>query len=409
MPIQFNPTTVAIGSPIGGNPTASGILWNNAGVLASGPLTTDASGNIVVPTTKSITMSGNNAQIDFGGGSNAGLKWSNAGAIYMNSNNVVAFRNVVNNADISITASSGVFSGGVTAGGATIGSNALAVTGTIQGSSTITGGANIIAGVGGTFTTASGNVVLQPGASGNLYLADNSGTALLAFGIATNNINLPSNILFGMTSGAASASLDTILRRNAAANWQLGAAAVDTAPVAQTLSVQNTLAGGTSNVAGANFTIAGSQGKGTGVGGSVILAAAPAGSTGTAVNPLLSVAAVNPTGFSVLGGSRIGFTTSGSDPTGTVNAGFSNPSNLLISVDSGANGNFGGSMKMTNITLLGTLTVPGVAVAAITSTGTFTSGAGASLGTLTNAPAAGNPTSWIKIVDNGVTRYIPAW
>jgi hypothetical protein len=26
-----------------------------------------------------------------------------------------------------------------------------------------------------------------------------------------------------------------------------------------------------------------------------------------------------------------------------------------------------------------------------------------------NAPAAGNPTKWIPIDDNGTTRYIPAW
>lgn len=60
-------------------------------------------------------------------------------------------------------------------------------------------------------------------------------------------------------------------------------------------------------------------------------------------------------------------------------------------------------------TFSGALTVPGVTTAALTSTGTFTSGAGAQVGTLTNAPAAGNPTTWIKIIDNGVTRYIPAW
>jgi hypothetical protein len=40
---------------------------------------------------------------------------------------------------------------------------------------------------------------------------------------------------------------------------------------------------------------------------------------------------------------------------------------------------------------------------------TLTNGAGASAGTLTNAPAAGNPTKWIPIDDNGTTRYIPAW
>jgi len=39
----------------------------------------------------------------------------------------------------------------------------------------------------------------------------------------------------------------------------------------------------------------------------------------------------------------------------------------------------------------------------------LTNGAGASAGTLTNAPAVGNPTKWIPISDNGTTRYIPAW
>jgi hypothetical protein len=36
-------------------------------------------------------------------------------------------------------------------------------------------------------------------------------------------------------------------------------------------------------------------------------------------------------------------------------------------------------------------------------------GAGASIGTLNNAPAATNPTRWIPIDDAGTTRYIPAW
>lgn len=40
---------------------------------------------------------------------------------------------------------------------------------------------------------------------------------------------------------------------------------------------------------------------------------------------------------------------------------------------------------------------------------TFTNGAAAATGTLTNAPAAGDPTKWIPINDNGTTRYIPAW
>lgn len=40
---------------------------------------------------------------------------------------------------------------------------------------------------------------------------------------------------------------------------------------------------------------------------------------------------------------------------------------------------------------------------------TLTNGAAAATGTLTNGPTAGNPTKWIPIIDNGVTRFIPAW
>lgn len=39
----------------------------------------------------------------------------------------------------------------------------------------------------------------------------------------------------------------------------------------------------------------------------------------------------------------------------------------------------------------------------------YNNGAAAAGGTLLNAPAAGNPTKWIPVDDNGTTRYIPAW
>lgn len=45
----------------------------------------------------------------------------------------------------------------------------------------------------------------------------------------------------------------------------------------------------------------------------------------------------------------------------------------------------------------------------IASNVSLTNGAAAAAGTLTNAPAAGNPTKWIPISDNGTTRYVPAW
>jgi len=50
-----------------------------------------------------------------------------------------------------------------------------------------------------------------------------------------------------------------------------------------------------------------------------------------------------------------------------------------------------------------------VAAFMIGSKTSYTNGAGASTGTLTNAPAVGNPTKWIPVDDNGTTRYIPAW
>lgn len=39
----------------------------------------------------------------------------------------------------------------------------------------------------------------------------------------------------------------------------------------------------------------------------------------------------------------------------------------------------------------------------------LTDGAGAGAGTITNAPAAGNPTKWLGFSDNGTTRFIPSW
>lgn len=47
--------------------------------------------------------------------------------------------------------------------------------------------------------------------------------------------------------------------------------------------------------------------------------------------------------------------------------------------------------------------------ALIATSAALTDGVGASAGTLTNAPSAGNPTKWIKINDNGTIRAVPAW
>lgn len=91
----------------------------------------------------------------------------------------------------------------------------------------------------------------------------------------------------------------------------------------------------------------------------------------------------------------------------------------------------GGATIVGNTVITGTLTTSSVAVIGVDPGGSealrvggalrvnastmiatatnFSNGAAAATGTLTNAPTAGNPTKWIPVVDNGTTRYIPAW
>lgn len=106
----------------------------------------------------------------------------------------------------------------------------------------------------------------------------------------TPQLGMSVNTLFGWHPNFASGSQDTILTRKAAANIQHGGFDA-AAPVAQTISVQSVVAG-TTNTAGSNFTINGSQGTGTGAGGSILFQVAPAGTTGTAQNALTSVMTV---------------------------------------------------------------------------------------------------------------------
>lgn len=80
----------------------------------------------------------------------------------------------------------------------------------------------------------------------------------------------------------ASGTQDIFLMRAAAATLQHGAADA-ASPVAQTIRFQSVVAG-TSNTAGANATIQGSAGTGTGVGGDIVLAVALPGSSGTTQN-----------------------------------------------------------------------------------------------------------------------------
>jgi hypothetical protein len=148
--------------------------------------------------------------------------------------------------------------------------------------------------VGGTSrfsVSKAGNVVIANNGTltGYRFRAATSGVARAALDtwVGDNNgyvlINSTGALIWTSSADAAGTG-DLFLTRRAAANLRFGAADA-AAPVAQTLSAQS-VAAGTTNTAGANLTITGSQGTGTGAGGSIIFQVAPAGSSGTAQNAL---------------------------------------------------------------------------------------------------------------------------
>jgi hypothetical protein len=51
----------------------------------------------------------------------------------------------------------------------------------------------------------------------------------------------------------------------------------------------------------------------------------------------------------------------------------------------------------------------GTAASVLTTNVAETDYTGASAGTITNAPAVGNPTKWLAVNDNGTLRKFPTW
>jgi hypothetical protein len=131
----------------------------------------------------------------------------------------------------------------------------------------------------------------------NTYFAVESGggIAMTLERAANTGLRVGSTMPIGWSStvDAWNNAPDVLLTRRAAANLRFGAADA-AAPVAQTLSVQSVVAG-TTNTAGTNLTITGSQGTGTGAGGSIIFQVAPAGSSGSAQNTLVDALTISST------------------------------------------------------------------------------------------------------------------
>lgn len=185
------------------------------------------------------------------------------------------------NGDLWVT-SSGLF---VQVNGATVGPLAQ------------TGGTNVFTGQ----QTTQGLTTTSPG-----WYTQITGDANARVRIGLNSTDVPS-IAFGIGSSVR----DTFIERAGVANIRHGSPDA-AAPVAQTLSVQNVVAG-TSNTAGASLTVDGSQGTGTGAGGDIIFKVAPAGSTGSAQNALVTALHI----FGADGGAATGSATD--QGSGTLN------------------------------------------------------------------------------------------
>lgn len=122
--------------------------------------------------------------------------------------------------------------------------------------------------------------------NGAFELDDGTNVLLLlgkfAGGFSGISLGSDGRLRWSSANDPISGSVDLELIRSTAATLQQGSSD-DASPVAQTFKVQS-VASGTSNTAGANWTIKGSAGTGTGVGGSIIFQTTPAGSSGTSQN-----------------------------------------------------------------------------------------------------------------------------
>jgi len=150
----------------------------------------------------------------------------------------------------------------------------------------------IIVSITSTASAAASSVLRLNVGAVDQHIFRKDGTYIARGSIAstTGNLQLQANgsVIF------IGAAFDVILGRNAAASLRLGAADA-AAPVAQTLGVQGVVAG-TANTAGANWTLQGSEGTGTGAGGSIIFQTAPAGGEGSAQNAFATAVTIDSPG-----------------------------------------------------------------------------------------------------------------
>lgn len=287
--ITIGTTTITSG-------TTTRVLYNNAGVVGEYAVT--GTGNAVLSASPTLTGTVAAAGATFSGTITQTSASATAFESGPNGSTNPVFRLVNSTASsatgLSITGNAA--GSGVTLTALSSGSNeGITINAKGTGNITINNQA-VISGmtIGGNDIFRAGRVQIGTSNSSVLDFYTNNVISASIGGItgAVRSLGLGSDMSFGFvnTSSPSGASLDTTIRRAAAANLAFGA--VDAAsPVAQTLSVQSVVAG-TSNTAGADWTLKTSAGTGTGDPGKFIIQSAKAGSSGTAQNTYATVWAI---------------------------------------------------------------------------------------------------------------------
>lgn len=290
-------TTLTLVAPILGAASATSLTLVNA-ITGSGILGT--TGIKIITTSALLTDSSTTGTVAanyinaFGGNTVRAL----AGATTITKNYGSYFTSATAGSQVTFTNNSALGADSISIGGAAQGTNALAVTGTIQLTGVVTTSTSVA--VGGTLSSSAGS---GPSLTFNTVPVITMGTFSTFFTSPGNAVS------------------------------QFGFADVDTTPVAQTLRTQGALAGGTSNVAGANWTFIASPGKGTGIGGSFIFQTAPAGLTGTTVNAPVTAMTIDSTGMTSVQGVNVTGTATpalGINQQSTNTLGFSTASSIRM-------------------------------------------------------------------------------
>lgn len=169
----------------------------------------------------------------------------------------------------------------VTNTNATSGTN-IALQLTASGATTANTALNVTAGTS-LFPAGSSSALAIGIGSGTEGFYSSSGLKIYAFGQDRITIGTSSTVF----ANPIVVGTQVTLRSIASNSLIFGGTSDAAAPGAQITGVQNVVAG-TSNTAGANWTFTGSRGTGTGNGGSLIWQIAPAGSSGTSQNSLVT-------------------------------------------------------------------------------------------------------------------------